>query len=322
VKREHIRTAGLVAVIGALLFCLAQPGQALPGAFFPTQSSGNRGTDVLAVQYLLTAKGQDVPTDGVFAASTTDGVKEFQKSSGIGVDGIVGPKTWDKLAGQLKEGQKGPAVQALQAELNAKQDAKLTVDGNFNAATTAAVKSFQEHAGLSADGVAGPSTWKNLAWHYEEADFSGSLCDVDPDGNPDGNWGTSAAINQLEEAAKNFGKTGNGEIPVGDAAFEHGGNIDPHASHEVGLDIDFWPARTDSKQCTGSRITWESPEYDRDATREMVKAIRAADPHVKLIFFNDPKLIEEGLVSSFSGHDNHLHVRYCEKTHPESLYTC
>ncbi len=87
--------------------------------------------------------------------------------------------------------------------------------------------------------------------------------------------------------------------------------------------MDIWPIRTDSAQCTAGRITWQSATYDRAATRELVKAIRAAAPgHVKLVFFNDPTLISEGLTTSYANHDNHLHVRYCELVHPSSLYTC
>ena len=57
--------------------------------------------------------------------------------------------------------------------------------------------------------------------------------------------------------------------------------------------------------------------YDRAATRDLIKAIRAtASGHVKLIYFNDPVLIREGLTTWYSGHDDHLHIRYCEKIHP------
>ncbi|WP_419993712.1 penicillin-insensitive murein endopeptidase [Streptomyces boninensis] len=321
--KNLFRLGGLLAAVAALLFGLIQPAQSYASAFFPTQSAGDRGSDVLAIQHLLAAKGKTVPADGVFGSSTTTAVKEFQQASSIGVDGIVGPNTWGKLTPQIKEGATGPAVKAVQSQLNAKRNAGLTVDGTFNATTTAAVKSYQSHAGIGADGIVGPTTWKNLLWHYEKADFAGSLCDVDPDGNTSANWGTAAAIAELEEAAKNFGSSGNGEIPVGDASFEHGGDIAGHASHEVGLDIDLWPVRTDSAQCTGSRITWRSAAYDRAATRELVKALRAAAPgHIRYVWFNDPTLINEGLTSSYTGHDNHLHIRYCEKVHPNSLYTC
>jgi hypothetical protein len=53
---------------------------------------------------------------------------------------------------------------------------------------------------------------------------------------------------------------------------------------------------------------------------QLVQAIRAAAPgHIKVIWFNDPVLIDEGLTSPLDNHDNHLHIRYCEKVHPSSL---
>jgi hypothetical protein len=34
---------------------------------------------------------------------------------------------------------------------------------------------------------------------------------------------------------------------------------------------------------------------------------------VKLILFNDPVLINEGLVQYYDNHDDHLHVRFYER---------
>ena len=60
-----------------------------------------------------------------------------------------------------------------------------------------------------------------------------------------------------------------------------------------------------------------------DATRALIKDIRAAAPgHVKLIYFNDPVLIREGLTTHFPGHDDHLHIRYCEHAYPLEMYRC
>ncbi|GAB3809519.1 hypothetical protein [Micromonospora zhanjiangensis] len=36
----------------------------------------------------------------------------------------------------------------------------------------------------------------------------------------------------------------------------------------------------------------------------------------------DQVLISEGLTNMQTNHDNHLHVRYCETVHPNSLYDC
>ncbi|TDV48860.1 peptidoglycan hydrolase-like protein with peptidoglycan-binding domain [Actinophytocola oryzae] len=313
-----------LVIVATLLVVLATPATAYTNAFFPTQSSGNRGVDVLAIQHLLTQNGQVVTADGIFGPATTTAVRNFQTARGLGVDGIVGPATWAALAPQISQGASGSAVRALQVELNAKRRLSLPVNGVFDASVTTAVRNFQSHAGIGVDGVVGPTTWKNLAWHYAYPNMSAGFCDQDPDGNGTAaNWATGAAVGQLEQAARTFAATGQGQLPLGDAGFEHGGDIPGHASHDIGMDMDVWPIRTDNAQCTAGRITWESSTYDRAATRTLVQAIRNAAPgHVRLIFFNDPVLIDEGLTTPYDNHDNHLHVRYCERVHPNSSYVC
>jgi peptidoglycan hydrolase-like protein with peptidoglycan-binding domain len=294
----------------------------MANAFFPTQNSGNRGADVLAIQHLLGHHGHTAPVDGVFGASTKAAVTAFQDANGLAADGIAGLRTWGALVPPLRRGAEGHAVSALQSQLNAKRRLDLPVDGAFTAAVDDAVRTFQSHAGIGVDGIVGPVTWRNLAWHYVYPRF-GAMCDQDPDGNGAANWGTGAAIGQLEAAAEAFAATGQGKVPLGDIGFEHGGSIPGHASHQVGLDVDLWPIRTDGEQCTAGRITWESDTYDRAATRALVKAVREHAPgHVRLIFFNDPVLIDEGLTSHYDNHDNHLHVRYCEVEHPSGTYRC
>jgi peptidoglycan hydrolase-like protein with peptidoglycan-binding domain len=56
----------------------------------------------------------------------------------------------------LKRGVKGSDIDELQAKLG------IEVTGEFDAATEAAVRSFQESRGLPADGVVGPRTWEAL----------------------------------------------------------------------------------------------------------------------------------------------------------------
>ncbi|GAB3938510.1 hypothetical protein GCM10029976_053100 [Kribbella albertanoniae] len=261
----------LVVLLALTLALVPTSASAYANAFFPTQSSGNRGADVLAIQYLLQHHGQAAPADGVFGPSTVDAAKAFQTAKGLGADGIVGPQTWAALAPTIRSGDNNAAVKALQIELNAKRRLSLPVDGIFSTAVRDAVAAFQTHAGIGSDGIVGPITWRNLAWHYDYPDFTANLCDQDPDGNGTAaNWATSAAVAQLEQAARSFASTAQGKVPYGDAGFEHGGDIPGHGSHEVGLDIDLWPIRTDNAQCTAGRITWQSTTYDRAATRQLI----------------------------------------------------
>jgi peptidoglycan hydrolase-like protein with peptidoglycan-binding domain len=319
-----MRRGLLVVTLVLVTALMPASAQAYANAFFPTQSSGNRGADVQAIQFLLQHAGQSVDADGVFGATTVTAVKAFQAAKGLGVDGIVGPQTWGALAPTIRSGDSNAAVKALQVELNAKRRLSLPIDGVFSTAVRDAVVSFQSHAGIGADGIAGPISWRNLTWHYDYPDFSANLCDQDPDGNGTAaNWAAAAPVAQMEAAARSFASTGQGKVPYGDAGFEHGGDIPGHASHDNGMDIDIWPIRTDNAQCTAGRITWESSTYDRAATRQLIQAVRAAAPgHVKYIWFNDPTLISEGLTQNWPAHDNHLHVRYCEKVHPNSTYVC
>jgi len=304
--RFGLIAGGLVAVLVATTWV----ANAYSGAFFHTQSRGNRGVDTLAVQYLLQARGISVAADGVFGSGTDTAVRAFQRSRGLDDDGIVGPATWGALVVTVQQGSTGPAVRALQVQLNKKRRLGLAVDGNFGSGTRSAVVAFQNHAGIGPDGVVGPTTWRNLIWHYAYPSFA-NMCDQNPDGNGTANWGTGASIGQLEAAAAAFRGTGQGLLPLGDVGFEHGGDIPGHASHETGQDVDVWPVRTDSAQCTAGRITWRSSTYDRAGTRQLVQMIRStAAGQLESIFFNDPVLISEGLTTSYPNHDNHLHINY------------
>jgi peptidoglycan hydrolase-like protein with peptidoglycan-binding domain len=62
----------------------------------------------------------------------------------------------------LKQGSSGPDVMTLQQKLIAAGYLAGTADGNFGAATQAAVIKFQQAKNLPADGVVGASTWAAL----------------------------------------------------------------------------------------------------------------------------------------------------------------
>lgn len=59
--------------------------------------SNGRNQTVANAQALLDAHGAHLNIDGNFGPLTDAAVREFQTSQGIGVDGIIGPITWNKL---------------------------------------------------------------------------------------------------------------------------------------------------------------------------------------------------------------------------------
>ena len=312
----------LPVVLAVLALSMTAPTAAAAGPLFPTQSIGNRGTDVRAIQYLLTARGYPVTVDGIFGDTTTAAVLAWKTARGLTANGIVDDATWARLIVSLRVGDAGPAVQAVQRELRAKRHLDVAVDGIYGTSTRAAVRVFQRHEGLTVTGTVTGRTWRRLIAHFELPTFNKtSLCDYSV-GNGPANWGTSAAINQLEAAARVVAAAGYGRVAVGDIGLQHGGAIAGHDTHRQGLDVDVRLMRKAENQCRFG-TNYHSSAYDRVATRALVNAIRATAPgHVKLIYFNDPVLIKEGLTRRFVGHDDHLHIRYCEATYPLKRYDC
>ena len=85
-----------LAVAAIALGALA-PSVAASSSLFPVQSIGNRGTDVKAIQWLLTDRGHPVTVDGVFGEATRTAVKAFQTAQGLHANGVVGEDTWKVL---------------------------------------------------------------------------------------------------------------------------------------------------------------------------------------------------------------------------------
>ncbi|MGW0522837.1 peptidoglycan-binding protein [Crossiella sp. NPDC003009] len=141
----------------------------------PTLQRGSRGADVALVQRYLGVS----PADGIFGPATESAVKRYQANQGLVADGVVGPKTWQRilsgLGGKsavpgggsghppadpaLQRGAQGDAVRSLQRVLNRWYPGlDLAEDGIFGTATETAVKELQRRAALPVDGVVGPRT--------------------------------------------------------------------------------------------------------------------------------------------------------------------
>lgn len=63
----------------------------------PTLGFGSSGISVKVLQRLLLSNGYAVRVDGAFGALTESAVKAFQNRRYLGVDGVVGYRTWREL---------------------------------------------------------------------------------------------------------------------------------------------------------------------------------------------------------------------------------
>ena len=149
----------------------ANIGGQTPTATLGTQSvlswqalrQGDSGRDVVTLQYLLRHAGQTLSVDGSFGPGTDTAVRNFQRSKGLVVDGIVGGNTWEKLIVTVRQGDSNNAVRAVQDQLRSGYGySSVIVDGVFGSGTGTAVRDFQTKRGLSADGVVGLNTWHSL----------------------------------------------------------------------------------------------------------------------------------------------------------------
>ena len=186
-----------ISVSSAILLAFApSPAQASR----PLLKLGSQGVDVLEVQALLQLLGYyDGELDGTYTDNTERAVTEFQKSAGLGPDGILGTSTWNKLLPSvsqpqtadskpivksetqpapqarpaapkndesktpiLRRGAKGDAVYRLQQRLGTLGFLAIGPDGDFGELTEKAVKAAQQKYKLEADGVVGGATWNAI----------------------------------------------------------------------------------------------------------------------------------------------------------------
>jgi peptidoglycan hydrolase-like protein with peptidoglycan-binding domain len=125
---------------------------------------------VRSLQYLLNAHGAKLNVDGIFGPKTKAAVVAFQHAKGLSASGVVQASTWRALVVTVHRGSSGPAVRAVQDQINfrnLKDGRTLTVDGLFGPKTEASVRAFQramaaEVAGFRIDGIVGPQTWQAL----------------------------------------------------------------------------------------------------------------------------------------------------------------
>jgi len=112
-RRLFARLAAAIGASAMLAIALAAPAAAsLPGVHYPTQSLGNRGTNVYAIQLLLRERGLAVPLTGIFDAPTVAAAKLAETSFGLPADGVVDSRLWPMLTPRVELGSRGEAVRA------------------------------------------------------------------------------------------------------------------------------------------------------------------------------------------------------------------
>lgn len=126
---------------------------------------------VKALKCLLTEQGvYSGAVNGQWDAATTRATNAWQSQHGFAVSPTWSRSNWMSLlaAGDrpvVKYGSAGPAVRRVQRALNAVADRSqpLAATGVFDAATTVAVKAWQQSVGVQVSGVVGRQSWKALA---------------------------------------------------------------------------------------------------------------------------------------------------------------
>lgn len=162
---------------------------------------GSRGPNVVQMQVMLNRIAQNYPAipkiypvDGIFGQQTENSVRAFQRIFNLTPDGIVGKASWYQmvqlyvgvnrlselaslgqtfyslnwqLPNNIQQGSRGQKVRQLQYLLQVIAEyvpsiPEISQDGIFGPATRDAVIAFQNFAGLTPDGIVGPTTWNTL----------------------------------------------------------------------------------------------------------------------------------------------------------------
>jgi len=137
-----------------------------------SDARAGRTANVAALQVGLQARGlYGGSIDGVMGSGTRRAIRALQRRAGIVVDGVPGPQTKRALGRYARHrlgdrmahnGNRGWDIAALQFKLAWHGFPSGTFDGDLGPHTDAALRRYQRWAGLGADGIAGPATFRAL----------------------------------------------------------------------------------------------------------------------------------------------------------------
>jgi len=135
-----------------LLVCLA--GNAYAGI---TIKQGDRGTPVVALQYLMNYYGAGLVPDGIFGSGTKGSVQSVQGQIGVSQDGVVGPITLGAMYVDIRYGANNDAAASAQTLLG------ISADGKFYSGSVSALRSYQQRVtSIAVTEVVDDATWNAL----------------------------------------------------------------------------------------------------------------------------------------------------------------
>jgi hypothetical protein len=118
-------------------------------------------------------------------------------------------------------------------------------------------------------------------------------------------FGQRSTIDAAERVGEAWALDNTQPFSIGQISKKGGGAMPPHKSHQLGIDVDVRPMRTDG---ANSPVDINDPHYDRAKTTALISLWWEQAP-VQMVLFNDKSVINAGLSRFFEGHHNHFHVR-------------
>lgn len=268
---------------------------------------------------------------GRFGPLTEEALKHFQRDNFIPETGVDDAPTQTAIR-QLNEGVRrgtvGEVVRGLQNRLVSlgfiTMAQTVTGLGRLGPLTENALIAFQQAHGITPNGVLTDETYRSLLASApapmpaaDQGDPTSIETVLPAEGlgfttyrrEPGGadQVGRAATIRGIMAVAEAWSQRhATPRLQIGDISRRRGGPFPPHGSHRHGVDVDVRPITNNGRE---EPTNIGLPTYSRELTRELCQLIRSTVPRVR-IFFNDRRLIDEGLATHLAGHDDHLHVRF------------
>lgn len=297
---------------------------------------GVKGPEVEKLQSELIDLGymrrsQVSPGFGTFGPITEEAVKRFQRDNHLEDKGTYDAATQDairQLNEGIKRGSRSTVVHGLQTRLERlgyMTIAEVTTgQGTFGPRTDTALKTFQLQHGIQPSGVLTDETYQSLLASLPSvtptldhgdstridtvlpAEGRGYITYRREPGGAD-QYGRASTIRHIQELGESWAAMRTSpRIQVGDISRQGGGPFSPHAAHQKGVEADLRPATNNGIE---EATNINAANYSHAITRELAQLVKEKFPNAT-IFFNDQRLISEGLTKKLGGHDNHLHVRF------------